>query len=99
LSWLRDDAKLEGVRARMADDDLGALVVRAPDNVLYPLELLADEGLVGFGKSVKRASLYSWMSPVFASLPDRRALTARSAAQRRSLPHHAPWGSSSHASS
>jgi hypothetical protein len=35
LSWLRDDAKPERVRARMAGDDLGALVVRTPDNVLY----------------------------------------------------------------
>jgi len=33
--WPRDDAKLERVRALMAEDDLDALVVRAPDNVLY----------------------------------------------------------------
>jgi Xaa-Pro aminopeptidase len=33
--WPRDDAKLDRVRALMADEDLDALVVRAPDNVLY----------------------------------------------------------------
>ena len=35
MTWPRDDAKLERVRALMAEDDLDALVVRAPDNVLY----------------------------------------------------------------
>jgi Xaa-Pro aminopeptidase len=35
MSWPRDDAKLERVRALMAERDLDALVVRAPDNVLY----------------------------------------------------------------
>ena len=35
MSWPRDDAKLERVRALMAEHDLDALVVRAPDNVLY----------------------------------------------------------------
>lgn len=35
MSWERDDAKLERVRALMAERDLDALVVRAPDNVLY----------------------------------------------------------------
>jgi Xaa-Pro aminopeptidase len=35
MSWPRDDAKLTRVRALMADNDLDALVVRAPDNVLY----------------------------------------------------------------
>jgi Xaa-Pro aminopeptidase len=35
VSWPRDDAKLERVRALMAEHDLDALVVRAPDNVLY----------------------------------------------------------------
>jgi Xaa-Pro aminopeptidase len=35
VTWPRDDAKLERVRAAMADRDLDALVVRAPDNVLY----------------------------------------------------------------
>jgi len=35
VSWPRDDAKLERVRARMREQELDALVVRAPDNVLY----------------------------------------------------------------
>ena len=35
MIWPRDDAKLESVRALMVEHDLDALVVRAPDNVLY----------------------------------------------------------------
>ena len=35
MSWPRDDAKLERVRSLMAESGLDALVVRAPDNVLY----------------------------------------------------------------
>ena len=35
VSWPRDDAKLDRVRALMGEHDLDALVVRAPDNVLY----------------------------------------------------------------
>ena len=35
MSWAEDTAKLERVRALMADEDLDALVVRSPDNVLY----------------------------------------------------------------
>jgi Xaa-Pro dipeptidase len=35
MSWPRDDAKLDRVRALMAERDLDALVVRAPDNVVY----------------------------------------------------------------
>jgi Xaa-Pro aminopeptidase len=35
MGWSRDDAKLERVRALLVDDGLDALVVRAPDNVLY----------------------------------------------------------------
>ncbi|HST26326.1 MAG TPA: Xaa-Pro peptidase family protein [Gaiellaceae bacterium] len=35
MSWPRDDVRLERVRALMADRGLDALVVRAPDNVLY----------------------------------------------------------------
>jgi Xaa-Pro aminopeptidase len=35
VSRPRDDAKLDRVRALMADEGLDALVVRAPDNVLY----------------------------------------------------------------
>ncbi len=35
MTWPRDDVKLERVRALMAAQELDALVVRAPDNVLY----------------------------------------------------------------
>jgi len=35
VSWPRDDAKLDRVRESMAEEELDALVVRAPDNVLY----------------------------------------------------------------
>jgi Xaa-Pro aminopeptidase len=35
VSWPRDDAKLDRVRTLMAEEGLDALVVRAPDNVLY----------------------------------------------------------------
>jgi Xaa-Pro dipeptidase len=35
MSWPRDDAKLVRVRELMTEESLDALVVRAPDNVLY----------------------------------------------------------------
>jgi Xaa-Pro aminopeptidase len=35
MAWPRDEAKLDRVRALMAEQELDALVVRAPDNVLY----------------------------------------------------------------
>ena len=35
MAWPRDDAKLERVRSLMAEQELDALAVRAPDNVLY----------------------------------------------------------------
>ena len=35
MAWSRDDAKLERVRALMAEHGLDAIVARAPDNVLY----------------------------------------------------------------
>ena len=35
MAWPRDDAKLERVRALLAEEELDALVVRAPDDVLY----------------------------------------------------------------
>src|SRR5712691_1554573 len=33
--WPRDDAKLDKARALMADQEVDALVVRAPDNIVY----------------------------------------------------------------
>src|SRR6188474_44690 len=44
MAWPRDDAKLERVRALMAEEDLDALVVRAPDNVLYLSNFLPMKG-------------------------------------------------------
>src|SRR5947208_14807551 len=35
MAWPLDEAKLNRVRTLMKDQDLSALVVRAPDNVLY----------------------------------------------------------------
>jgi Xaa-Pro dipeptidase len=35
MGWPRDDAKLDRVRALMGEEGLAALVVRAPDNVVY----------------------------------------------------------------
>jgi Xaa-Pro aminopeptidase len=49
VSWPRDDAKLERVRALMAEQELDALVVRAPDNVLY---LTNFWGMKGFDACV-----------------------------------------------
>lgn len=49
MSWPRDDAKLDRVRALMADRGLDALVVRAPDNVLY---LTNFWGMKGFDACV-----------------------------------------------
>ncbi len=44
MTWPRDDAKLERVRELMAGEDVDALVVRAPDNVLYLSNFLPMKG-------------------------------------------------------
>jgi len=44
VPWPRDDVKLERVRALMHERDLDALVVRAPDNVLYLSNYLPMKG-------------------------------------------------------
>jgi Xaa-Pro aminopeptidase len=44
MTWPRDDAKLERVRGLMAEEDVDALVVRAPDNVLYLSNFWAMKG-------------------------------------------------------
>ncbi|MGE5275209.1 MAG: M24 family metallopeptidase [Verrucomicrobiota bacterium] len=49
MTWPRDDAKLERVRTLMAERELDALVVRAPDNVLY---LTNFWGMKGFDACV-----------------------------------------------
>jgi Xaa-Pro aminopeptidase len=47
VSWPRDDAKLERVRALMDEHGLDALVVRAPDNVLYLTNFWGMKGYDG----------------------------------------------------
>src|SRR5689334_6693105 len=47
--WPRDDAKPERVRSLMGQEELDALVVRAPDNVLY---LTNFWGMKGFDAAV-----------------------------------------------
>lgn len=49
MSWPRDNAKLDRVRALMDEHDLDALVVRAPDNVLY---LTSFWGMKGYDACV-----------------------------------------------
>src|SRR2546425_8611690 len=49
MTWPRDETKLARVRALMAEEDLDALVVRAPDNVLY---LTNFWGMKGFDAAV-----------------------------------------------
>jgi Xaa-Pro aminopeptidase len=44
MAWPRDDTKLERVRALMAEEDVDALVVRSPDNVLYLSNFLPMKG-------------------------------------------------------
>jgi Xaa-Pro dipeptidase len=44
VTWPRDDAKLERVRSLMAEEGLDALVVRAPDNVLYLTDFWGMKG-------------------------------------------------------
>ncbi|MGB8003683.1 MAG: aminopeptidase P family N-terminal domain-containing protein, partial [Gaiellaceae bacterium] len=44
MIWPRDDAKLDRVRTLMEEDGLDALVVRAPDNVLYLTNLWGMKG-------------------------------------------------------
>jgi Xaa-Pro aminopeptidase len=49
VTWPRDDAKLDRVRALMGERGLDALVVRAPDNVLY---LTSFWGMKGYDACV-----------------------------------------------
>ena len=73
VTWPRDDAKLARVQALMAEQELDALVVRAPDNVLY----LTDYwGMKGYDLAVfpARASL-CW--PFSSRRPGRRGARGR----------------------
>ena len=77
MSWPRDDAKLDRVRALMAEDGLDALVVRAPDNVLYLTNFWGMKGfdacvfpregepmLICLEASAEDAARMSWTSDV-----------------------------------
>jgi len=77
VSWPRDDAKLERVRALMAEEALDALVVRAPDNVLYLTNFWGMKGydacvfpregepvLICLEASAEDAARTSWTSEV-----------------------------------
>src|SRR5215213_5948513 len=104
MGWARDDAKLDRVRALMADEGLDALVVRAPDNVLYlsnfwgmkgydavvfPLE--GEPVLVCLEASADDAARTAWTSDVrflAGYAPDDRDRRARDGA----LPGRAPAG-------
>ena len=44
MPWPRDDAKLERVRALMADRGIDAIVARAPDNVVYLTDFWGMKG-------------------------------------------------------
>ena len=66
MTWPRDDAKLGRVRALMAAEELDALVVRAPDNVLY---LTNFWGMKGTTPSSSHATGTRYSS---ASRPRRR---------------------------
>jgi Xaa-Pro aminopeptidase len=84
--WPRDEAKLERVRALMAEDELDALVVRAPDNVLYLTNFWGMKGydacvfprdgepvLVCLEASAEDAERHAWTSDVrFVSGYDER---------------------------
>jgi Xaa-Pro aminopeptidase len=86
VSWPRDDAKLERVRGLMAEQDVDALVVRAPDNVLYLSNFLPMKGydlvvfpregeptLICLEPSLDDAQRMAWTSDVrtFAGYDDR----------------------------
>jgi Xaa-Pro aminopeptidase len=77
VSWPRDDAKLDRVRALMAGEELDALVVRAPDNVLYLTNFWGMKGydaavfpregeptLVTIEASEEDAAEHAWTSDV-----------------------------------
>src|SRR5947209_13237441 len=77
MAWPRDDAKLERVRELMAEEELDALVVRAPDNVLYLMNFWGMKGydacvfpregepvLITIEASEEDAARMSWTSDV-----------------------------------
>ena len=97
MSWPRDDAKLERVRALMAEHELDALVVRAPDNVLYLTNFWGMKGydacvfpregepvLICLEASEEDAARTAWTSDVrlFKGYDERRSAPADCARPR-----------------
>ena len=99
MSWPGDDAKLDRVRSLMRDRGLDALVVRAPDNVLYltnfwgmkgydavvfPVE--GDPALICLEPSRGRAEHMAWTTELrfFAGTTTRSAATVAAGARDRS---------------
>jgi Xaa-Pro dipeptidase len=77
MRWGQDDAKLERVRELLAEEGLDALVVRAPDNVLYLTNFWGMKGydacvfprdgepvLICLEASAEDAARTSWVSDV-----------------------------------
>ncbi|MHB8641826.1 MAG: M24 family metallopeptidase [Gaiellaceae bacterium] len=77
MTWPRDDVKLDRVRALMAEEDIDALVVRAPDNVLYLSNFLPMKGydivvfpregeptLIALDPSLEDAQRMAWTTDV-----------------------------------
>jgi Xaa-Pro dipeptidase len=77
VSWPRDDAKLDRVRSLLEEAQLDALVVRAPDNVLYLTNFWSMKGydacvfprdgepvLIALEASEEDAARASWTSDV-----------------------------------
>ena len=99
MSWPRDDAKLERVRALMAEHDLDALVVRAPDNVLYLTNFWGMKGYDacvfpregdagahlprGLGGGRRAHGLDGRRAPLQGLRPDRPAAADRARARAR----------------
>ncbi|MFN2467666.1 MAG: M24 family metallopeptidase [Gaiellaceae bacterium] len=86
MPWPRDDAKLDRVRTLMAAEDLDALVVRAPDNVLYLSNFWGMKGydavvfpqegdpvLIALEPSADDAARHAWTADVrlFAGYDER----------------------------
>jgi Xaa-Pro dipeptidase len=67
MPWPRDDAKLDRVRALMAEEGLDTLVVRAPDNVVY---LTSFWGMKGYEVAVFPREVEPTLVTIEASAED-----------------------------
>src|SRR5271167_4363057 len=62
MAWPADKIKLDRVRALMKDQDLSALVCRAPDNVLYPRD--GEATLIALEPQQADAERNSWTKDI-----------------------------------